>query len=251
MFYKYFIGAGGASRLRACLPNTRAWLPKTPALLEHGALTLGHCSLKLDHAALKLEHGGLTLEHGSLTLEHDCLKLEHGFLKLEHGSLTLEHLSLKLEHGSLCGNSLNRRAPPNSAFASREFTLLPICGKQLLTDAIPHHLRLLVAHSCVLGGAVALCLSRWPYVCHEKRACMHISTDSSLPHNLLQLTSQAMVFQDQLLCFALWYPQGRLAGPSTFEGPDRLYYIQKFEVTCCALCALRHTCFAVVHPSLA
>ena len=85
---------------------------------------------------------------------------------------------------------------------------------------------------------------RWPYVCHGKRACMHISRDSSLPHHLLQLTSQAMVLQDQLLCSALWYPKGRLAGPRTLEGPDRLYYIQTLEV-------LRHTCFAVVNPSLA
>ena len=57
-------------------------------------------------------------------------------------------------------------------------------------------------------------------------------------------TSQAMVLQDQLLCSALWYPKGRLAGLRTLEGPDRLYYIQTLEV-------LRHTCFAVVNPSLA
>ena len=78
----------------------------------------------------------------------------------------------------------------------------------------------------------------------QKRACMHISRDSSPPHHLLQLTSQALVLQDQLLCSALWYPMGRLAGLRTLEGPDRLYYIQTLEV-------LRHTCFAVVNPSLA
>ena len=57
-------------------------------------------------------------------------------------------------------------------------------------------------------------------------------------------TSQAMLLQDQLLCSALWYPKGRLAGLRTLEGPDRLYYIQTLDV-------LRHTCFAVVNPSLA
>ena len=85
--------------------------------------------------------------------------------------------------------------------------------------------------TCKLGHGGPMFVLELAKIHTQKRACMHISRDSSLPHHLLQLTSQAMVLQDQLLCSALWYPQGRLAGPSTLEGPDRLYYIQTFEVT--------------------